>query len=201
MIVYVESNFILEIALGQEQSASAETILQFAEAHSIELAFPGFALSEPFATLTHRGKEQLKMSKSLSEMLRQLQRSSPHQQTVTELASAPALLGSIARKETDRLQETVRRLLDCGIYLQMDGTSFSAALAYQSRFGLSPQDSIIYATVIADLQRRASQGDKCFISRNWKDFRDPDILAELRSYHCSFAESFDEGLARITAQP
>ena len=36
MIVYVESNFILEVALGQEESPSAESILLLAEKNSIE---------------------------------------------------------------------------------------------------------------------------------------------------------------------
>lgn len=51
MIVYVESNFVLELALGQEQSASAEAILALAEAKKIELVVLGFALSEPFLWL------------------------------------------------------------------------------------------------------------------------------------------------------
>lgn len=54
MIVYVESNFVLELALGQEQAAFADAILNAAEAKKIELAFPSFALSDPFATVMHR---------------------------------------------------------------------------------------------------------------------------------------------------
>ncbi len=40
MIVYVESNFILEVALEQEQFASAEAILKLVEENKIKLAFP-----------------------------------------------------------------------------------------------------------------------------------------------------------------
>ncbi|HEV7235008.1 MAG TPA: hypothetical protein VGN15_02435 [Ktedonobacteraceae bacterium] len=45
MIVYIESNFILEMVLGQTQAPSAVHVLQLAESHKIELAFPSFALS------------------------------------------------------------------------------------------------------------------------------------------------------------
>ena len=49
MIVYVESNFVLELALGQEGSVSAESILILAEQGDIEIVFSSFAISEPFA--------------------------------------------------------------------------------------------------------------------------------------------------------
>ena len=48
MIVYVESNFVLEVALGQEESPSAESILVLAESSKIELVFPGFSLKETY---------------------------------------------------------------------------------------------------------------------------------------------------------
>ena len=201
MIVYVESNFVLELALGQEQAQDAEAILKLAEEKHIELAFPGFALSEPFATLDHQHKEQSRLSKSLADMLRQLQRSAPHRATVSTMSGMPGALAGIARLESDRLQETIRRLLDAGTCLRLDGATFHEAMAAQPRFDLSPQDSVIYAVMIADLRTRPPGEPKCFISRNWKDFRNPDILNELRTYQCVYAESFAEGLAIITAQP
>jgi basic membrane lipoprotein Med (substrate-binding protein (PBP1-ABC) superfamily) len=59
MIIYVESNFALEIALGQEQSASAEAILSLAEQGKIALVFPGFALNEPLTTLAQAALDVL----------------------------------------------------------------------------------------------------------------------------------------------
>jgi len=47
MIVYVESNFILEMVLGQKYASAIESILQLAERGKIELTFPSFALCEP----------------------------------------------------------------------------------------------------------------------------------------------------------
>ena len=58
MIVYVKSNFILEIALEQNQATAAESILALAESGQIELAFSAFALSEPFSTITRRWKSE-----------------------------------------------------------------------------------------------------------------------------------------------
>ena len=52
MNVYVESNFVLELALLQEQSASGEAILRLGEEHRVHLVVPAYALVEPYETLT-----------------------------------------------------------------------------------------------------------------------------------------------------
>jgi hypothetical protein len=67
MIVYVESNFVLEIALGQEQATSAEALLAFSESRSIELVLPSLTLTEPFSTVTHRDCDRRKLAKLSAE--------------------------------------------------------------------------------------------------------------------------------------
>lgn len=62
MIVYVESNFILELVLAQEESISAERILQLVERDAIRLLFPSFSLMEPFWTIQGRGEATEKCS-------------------------------------------------------------------------------------------------------------------------------------------
>lgn len=120
MIVYVESNFVLEVALGQEESPSAESILVLAEGSKIELVFPGFALSEPFATVTQRDRDRRRLRSSFTEMLRQLQRSEPHKQIVSDLQPVPIILTTIVKKEIDLLQSTVDRLLNVGKSIEID---------------------------------------------------------------------------------
>lgn len=51
MRVYVETNFVLELALRQEQNESCEALLRLAEASRIGLVVPAFSLLEPYATL------------------------------------------------------------------------------------------------------------------------------------------------------
>ena len=40
MTVYVETNFVLELALGQEQSESCREVLRLAESDALVLAVP-----------------------------------------------------------------------------------------------------------------------------------------------------------------
>ena len=54
MRLYVESNFILEIALYQADAEAALEIMQQAATDRVELAVPQFALCEPITTVHRR---------------------------------------------------------------------------------------------------------------------------------------------------
>ena len=198
MIAYVESNFILEIALEQEQFSSAEAILGLAESAKIELAFPSFALSEPFATVMHRDRERSVLHQSLTVTLRQLQRSEPHRQTVQNLQPLLVILRDAAKGDFDQLHSTVARLFKIGTSIELDAFTLERAKNYQGQFGFKPQDSIIYSTVIAHMQRRSSVEAKCFLSRDKEAFSTtPAIKSELASYNCRYIGDFTYGLSYI----
>lgn len=56
MIVLAESNFVLELALQQEELDEADRLVAMAEAREIELVIPACALFEPYETLVRRRK-------------------------------------------------------------------------------------------------------------------------------------------------
>jgi len=49
--IYVESNFVLELPLLQEQYASCEDILRLCQAGKAQLIIPAYSLVEPYETL------------------------------------------------------------------------------------------------------------------------------------------------------
>jgi predicted nucleic acid-binding protein len=198
LIVYVESNFVLQIALGEEQSGDAENLLKRAESGQLEIAFPSFAMSEPFATVSHRGRERARLCVLLDEQLRQLQRSQPHAEVAAHLTTVPAILGDIEKKEVDLLESTVKRLLSVGKSIEMNSSVFAQALIYENQYGLSPQDSIIYSAVVSDLKDRNNSDAKYFVSTNWKDFLDPGITSELLSFNCTYVENFAKVVKGLT---
>ena len=134
MIVYVESNFVLEIALKQEQSASAESIFNLAESNKIALAFPSFALSEPFATVMHRDRERIELHQSLTKTLRQLRRSEPHKQTILDLQPLLVILKNAVNGEFDQLHTTVARLLKFGTALELGESTLEQAKNVSSQY-------------------------------------------------------------------
>ena len=95
MIVYVESNCFLEIALEQEQSSATRSIISLAENRQIELAYPSFALSEPFENIMRARRERNITQKSLEKILIDLERSESHKQIVLDLKPAVNALESV----------------------------------------------------------------------------------------------------------
>lgn len=67
MIVFVESNFVLEIALLQEESDHAAAILDLALRGRVDLRIPSLALCEPFTTLTRRRLERDSLLRSVED--------------------------------------------------------------------------------------------------------------------------------------
>ncbi len=58
MIVYVESNFVLELAFLQEEHESCDELITLAESHSIKLVVPAFSIVEPYDVLVRRSRQR-----------------------------------------------------------------------------------------------------------------------------------------------
>lgn len=82
MIVVVESNFVLELALRQEEFEHCEEILRHAEAGSIRLAVPAYSLVEPYQTWHRRAGERERIRDDLERQLSDLSRSEPYARIV-----------------------------------------------------------------------------------------------------------------------
>lgn len=197
MTIYVESNFILEIALGQKESRYAMELLSKAENGDITLVFPAFALSEPFATVTQRDRRRKAVIRSMTGLFEDLERSDPHRHIAESMNPVIHELRNVYQNEVSRLESTVNRLLHIGRSIELDSASYQAALENESRYGLSPQDSIIYASIVRDLSVSVRTDRSCFMSRNKKDFGDPEIRAELASYNCQYEESYETGVSLV----
>jgi hypothetical protein len=75
LIVLVESNFVLELALEQEEAGHADAIVRLASERSIELVVPAWSLGEPYETLGRRTKDREATVRTLQREALQLVRS------------------------------------------------------------------------------------------------------------------------------
>jgi predicted nucleic acid-binding protein len=200
MIVYIESNFVLEMALEQEQSSAARSILSLAESHQIELAYPSFVLSEPFESVVRARRERNILQRSLVRALNDLKRSEPHKRIMLDLESAINVLGDAHVRQIDLLYTTFGQLVSVGRCIDINEANFRDALVYRNSLDLSPQDSIIYSAMVADLKKQPEQKIKCFLSRDRKAFGNDDyrsIKVELEKHNCRYIGSFMQGLSFI----
>ena len=198
MIVYVESNFPLEPARQQEESAEVEQVLQLAEAGRLELVFPQLAVAEPFGAIDRYANERNRLLQELERQLAELNRSQPHQPLVTNMQPLIGTLARMRRDETDRLAEAVERMLRSGRSVPLSPAIFADARAAARRADLSPQDAIVFATVVSDLNANPGRGDACFASRNSKDFA--PLKDELSELSCRYMARFADALAFIRSR-
>ncbi len=198
MIVYVETNFILELAFEQEQHQAANGILKLAEHGKIEFALPGFSISESLSKVTRQIRKREELHKSLIPALQDIGRSAPYQQFVTSLEPVLRLLQNTIRDEPDRLHSVLERLLKVGRLLELDILSFGHALIYKGE--LSTEDGIIYGTIISDLRRRPQDETKLFLSRDAEAFGYQRIKTELAAYGCKYIKEFKDGPGYIESE-
>jgi predicted nucleic acid-binding protein len=114
VIVYIESNFLLEIALEQEQSSATRSIISLAESGQIGLAYPSFALSEPFEKIVRARIERNTTQQSLAKILVDLERSASHKQIARDLRPAVDTLENVFDIQMGLLCDTVDQLLSVG---------------------------------------------------------------------------------------
>lgn len=196
MNIYIESNFVLELALVQEQQASCDEIVRLSEARSATLVIPAYSLVEPYETLVRRHRQRKQMKIDLDVELGQLTRTASYSERLSGFQDLTALLIDSTDEEAKRLEEVRRRLLQTCEVISLDVASLAAAVQYQSEYDLSPNDAVVYASVISHLMRSASPAS-CFLNRNSRDFDDPDIVDELKRRACTLIPRFDDGLRHV----
>lgn len=199
MIVYVESNFVLELAALQEQHRACEEIVRLAERRAVRLVLPAFSVAEPYDVLRRRSAERAQLRDQLSRHIALLSRNASYETQLGQLGDVAKLLMESGRDERSRLDETLIRLLDTCEVVPVGPDTLRTAIRVQVERELAAQDSIIYASVMDHLAS-ARPGPKCFLNRNAKDFLTPAILEDLRRFDCRLLSSFTDGLAFIQAQ-
>ena len=198
MNVYVETNFILEMAFLQEEHESCEAILSYAREHKIDLVIPAFSIGEPYETWVRRRRTRSDLQSQLAREMREITRSASYRQIGSESNEYASLLVRSVDEDKQRLDETLVKVLEVSDIIPIELDVVKSAIDYQVNLALPPQDSIVYASVVGHL-RSSETGQKCFLNRNSKDFLNPDIQEELRNYECSLITRFAGGLGFINA--
>ncbi|MEM7714561.1 MAG: PIN domain-containing protein [Cyanobacteria bacterium P01_A01_bin.68] len=199
MDVYVESNFVLELALLQEQHKSCQELLDLAEAKLICIVVPAFSLAEPYETLIRNNKKRQKLSEDVKQELSQLRRSQPYQEQIRTFEDTTAFLVSSQQEQKQRLDAVLEKILEVCEIIPLTSKILTEAIKYQSEYNLEPQDSIVYASVIDHISK-SEERQRCFLNRNSKDFDDPDIKESLNSYECLMLFRFDNGIGYVKSK-
>ena len=189
MIVLAESNFVIELALEQEEAAHAQRIVELAEAHQIALVIPACAFAEPYHTSVRRRRERRALVSLLEKDLRQLGRSKSFTGLLSTSDEVARILRESEAAEARGLDDAVQRLTACCRIPALSQATIDAAQQLRRDFELQHDDSIVFASIEAAL-RETGPGTKIFVNKNSKDFVTSAIQTHLQRYGCKLISSF-----------
>jgi predicted nucleic acid-binding protein len=192
MRIFVETNFILELAFMQEEHESCTRILTLCEAGDTDVILPAFCIAESYETLIRRVKRRTQLANELAGELQQLARSAYYRHETDAFQNITGLLARSLRDEDQGLSNALHRLLRVARIIPLDVAVMTSAEEFRSRYRLQPQDAIVCASVLQYLSEYP--GDEgCFVNKNRRDFDDPDIVERLAAAGCKILFSFAAG--------
>jgi predicted nucleic acid-binding protein len=199
MRVYVETNFVLELAFQQEQHAACEAILSLAEARDIHLVLPVYSVEEASATLQRKAGERKTLMDANIRELREVARMQGYEESVTNTRGAlTELLVDNVQRARNRLEHLTRRLRGGGEILPLTSAASEKATELRTTYGLSQPDSLVLASILGD--RQLGHTESCFLNRNSKDFDDARIHHLLAQSSCRLITNFKDGHQYIQAK-
>ncbi|MEK8017902.1 MAG: PIN domain-containing protein [Candidatus Parabeggiatoa sp.] len=200
MNIYVESNFVLELAFLQEQSQSCEKILALCESEQSHLVLPAFCITEPYDTLVRRSKDRNTLKHRLEIEFNQLSRTPLYSNQLNFFREVSQVLIQSATDEEKSLYQTLDRILKVCETIPVVPEILSLSATFRAPpLELSVQDSMVYASVVHHLTTH-NIAQKCFLNRNSRDFNQPDIQMTLNTHNCKLLFNFEKGYNYIMSK-
>lgn len=181
--LYVESNFILRLALRQEQRQECERLMQAAESNSLKLAMPVLALFESLYRIRGKSQERAAQDRQLLQMFKELRRTDiePHLQAASHLHEARLKLELLDGLERSQLASTIERLGRCAHILGVSTSLFQEAYEYeaQEEMSLESADALMLSAILA--HARETEGERFFLTSDSDFSSSPAVRHLLKS--------------------
>lgn len=198
MIVYAESNFLLELTTLQAEEPECNGVVKLAENGRITLVLPAFSLAEPLQTIRRRHSDRIDLQIRLNNEIALLKRSASYEERLRQAAEAGSILEDSRREEQERLDEILERVTRIADLIPLESSVIRRARAIREDFGLSHADAVVLASILLHLESiRPAQS--CFLQRDRKDFLTPDVVSSLKDLNCHLLVGFAAGIGYLQA--
>lgn len=200
MNVFVESNFVLELAFRQEEYEFCTRIWQAAGPTTFALHLPQYALTEVFQTLRARREQRDDARSYLLDEISQHRREAESDGDAMDSLTAALndLLLTRRQAQTQQLYTITAKLAESATTIPLTPTIIQEAYEKAGQHGLASQDSLVYASVLAGLRVLLPSGvDSLFVSRNKKDFGKAAIVEELLALNCKYVTGFQAAAGKL----
>jgi hypothetical protein len=154
--IFVETPFVLQLALRQEHAAICTRLLDLSDAGALELVVPLLALAEPLGTLRLRVSKNIERNNRWRAEARDLARTNePHyRQAAQALQDAGLHTAQMDDEERRNLNEVIARLWRSVRVALPSATTFQTAFELeakgQSARGQTGIDALAIATILED---------------------------------------------------
>jgi hypothetical protein len=132
MNVYVESGFVLTLALQQDDYQTANKILDHARQGRITLKIPAFSLSEPYATVQFRANSRHRLIDDLRKEIRELGRKQPHASMAAELGPYIIQMSGVLQSHFDSMETVILELSRHCELLPLNAEVLARAASYRA---------------------------------------------------------------------
>jgi hypothetical protein len=198
LIVYLETNFVIEVAYRQQEVSSCESIL--GRTNHIDLRVPAVCLCEAHFQYTGRVDRTDETMKKTSVLLGSLKRSKRYAQRADDLdGELGNLVSTTTALDKEHFDMVITRLSEVCRIIGLSPSILKESQSLQTTFGLKPLDSLVAASVLADLSTLQSTSQKIFISRDRKMLADPQLRDRFDAHNCKIFLKFDSADNFITA--
>jgi predicted nucleic acid-binding protein len=201
MIVYVETNFLLEVVFDQEESTDARFLIEQAVARRCELRIPNFCIAESVIAFEGRRANRDRLRRELQSVTVQITRSSQHADLTPKSFDLRAGLIRANESQSSELRATLRAALACARFLQPSEPAIDRAEALAEKFKLSFQDSIVLAVILHDAAVEAATGRKIYVSRDRRGFDKDLVRSQLKGVDCTYSGSFKVAADIVRSDP
>jgi predicted nucleic acid-binding protein len=195
VIVYVETNFLLELAYLQERCESCRAIVDLAARREITLALPAVCAAEARSTWYRRAADRRDFHTTLQKHVREISRSERFRGLVDQSRDVLAALITGGEESRDLLEEAIQTFVSNGTIISLSSDIVAMARWHELAYSLTPQDAVVLASVRAHAESRDEP--KVFVSQDAKGFAHPTIYDELAAVECKVLVNFTDALAYL----
>lgn len=175
VILYLETNFLMSLALMQDPGASA-LLEKAAQDKSLRLAIPQVCIMEAIAAIRRKVEQRTNFQRRIETEINQLERSKTSpvaRQLLDELNQSLITNDEYTNRILDDFQQATDRLASIGEMFPLGRDSlkksFADTLIKSKRERLVLPDNIILCNIIENASVHRSE-IKAFLSGNHKDF-------------------------------
>ncbi len=192
-ILYIETNFLMRIAQGQEPLAQA---LLKTPPTNLQIHIPAPCCMEAFSAIKHYRSERNYFEAEISKGFKDLednQASKYAKQLLISLQEAVINSQKLLNDTQSRLFSAIDDVVNNAMIIPQTNSALMASLDPQQAYIDDPTDNLILHCIL-DHGKVIANGPHAFVTNNWKDFKSQTIRQLLHDsgeiYYFSDARSF-----------